>query len=358
MKAVCVTPGKKNSAQIMDVPIPDIKDDEVLVRSIRAGICGTDREIHQGDYGTPPKGRDYLILGHESLGVVEKTGPLSQGLAKGDLVVRAVRRPCGCKNCMGGLNDMCPTGKFTESGIKELQGCMAEYFADTPQYLFKLQKDQEGYGVLVEPQSVVEKVWDQACKIQRRLEWEPHKAIVVGAGPIGLLQAMLLRDAGLEVYVIARSPAGNIKSKIVEAIGGQYISTQEICLEDIPRMTGLADIVVEASGDSGMAFESLGWCANNGVVGLTSITGGGKRISIPSDRINFDHVLGNKVTFGSVNANRDDYLRGIKNLERFQNRWPDALCSIFTRRYGLKDALQAMLSDSKDIKTTIEISDL
>jgi len=334
--------------------VTDVGYGELLIRSIRAGVCGTDREIHQGLYGKAPQGSDYLILGHESLGVVEKAGRGVAGYDLGDVVVRAVRRPCGCKNCSAGSNDLCPTGDFTESGIKELHGCMAEYFKDSPAYLFKIPRELADVAVLLEPQSVVEKVWRQANLIQRRLIWEPKKAIVIGAGPIGLLQSMLFVAEGLETYVVARSKYGNVKSRIAESVGARYLSASEYSIEGIRKAAGLADIVVDASGDSSMAFESFGLCANNGVVCLTSITGGDKAYQIPSDRFNLDIVLGNKVAFGSVNANRVDYEIGIIRLASFMERWQNSLYSMFTRRLQVADCVKAMDSDSSDIKTTIE----
>ncbi len=359
MKAIAVLPGQPYSAHLRDLPTPEINDDEVLVRSTRAGVCATDREINQGLYGTAPLGQEYLVLGHESSGVVERVGKNVSGFSVGQSVVRAVRRSChSCRNCHAGANDMCSTGNVIESGIKELDGCMAEYWKDQPSYLIPVPHDLADVSVLLEPLSVVEKAWRQAQQIQQRLSWEPRKALVMGAGPIGLLQAMLLADYGVEVSVLARSPPGNLKSRIVEQIGAQYYSTSLLTLDDIAKKVGLVDFVVEASGDSHLAFVAMKMIRNNGVVCLTSITGGNTQMTIPSDKINLDYVLGNKVMFGTVNANLVDYQRGVQDLERLMNRWPGLLPQLFTRRVALSNFEQAFAPARDDIKVTVEISSL
>jgi len=357
MKTIAVIPGKKYSAHLREVSIPSIHDHEVLVRSVRAGICGTDREIHEGLYGVAPKDEQYLILGHESSGIVTKVGKNVSGISVGQHVVRSVRRSCpSCENCNQGMNDMCSTGNFTESGIKELQGCMAEYFKDQPQYLVPITSELSEVSVLLEPLSVVEKAYRQAKEIQRRLSWKPKKALIMGAGPIGILQAMLLRDSGLEVSVLARSLPGNRKSKIIEKIGAQYLSTSCYSLDYVLKSVGKVDFVVEASGDSKLAFDALSLVGNNGVVCLTSITGGNKELTIPADKINLDYVLGNKIVFGTVNAHIMDYKQGVRSLERFMGRWPEVLPEIITRRVPLLQFTEAFQSTSDDIKVTLEIS--
>jgi threonine dehydrogenase-like Zn-dependent dehydrogenase len=357
MKAIAIFPGQKNSVHLRDIQTPDIKANEVLIRSIRCGICGTDREINEGLYGTAPLKQDYLVLGHESSGIVEKIGDAVSGIAIGDYVVRSVRRPCPtCDNCNHGANDMCTSGNFVESGIKELNGCMAEYFVDDPAYLIKINQELAHTSVLLEPISVVEKAWRQAKAIQQRLYWRPQKALIMGAGPIGLLQAMLLKEEGLDVAVVARSQEGNLKSTLVRAIGAQYYGTVTTSLDAIKEDFGNIDLIVEASGSAAMAFEAMNLVGLNGVVCLTSITGGKGDIKIPADKINLDYVLGNKVVFGTVNANLCDYQRGVHRLEKFMSRWPEVVEQIFTRRVPLSQYLEAFRSLSEDIKTTIEFS--
>ncbi|MBI2666997.1 glucose 1-dehydrogenase [Candidatus Woesearchaeota archaeon] len=355
MKAITVIPGEKYSADLRDVPIPSINENEVLIRSTQVGICGTDREIHEGLYGTAPKNEQYLILGHESSGVVAKVGKNVSGISIGQRVVRLVRRPCsGCENCNTGMNDMCSTGNFIESGIKELHGSMAEYFKDQSEYLISIPHELCEVSVLLEPLSVVEKAYRQAKEIQQRLSWKPKKALIMGAGPIGILQAMLLRDSGLDVSVVARSLPGNRKSKIIEKIGAQYLSTSLYSLDAILKSVGKVDFVVEASGDSQLAFDAMSAIGNNGVVCLTSITGGEKEITIPADKINLDYVLGNKVAFGTVNANQRDYVQGVRSLERFMNQWPEVLPDMITRRFPLVQFEQAFQLMSDDIKVILK----
>lgn len=357
MKAISIIPGIKNSVHLRDVPIPNIADSEILIHSLYAGICGTDREINQGFYGQAPKSVDYLILGHESFGVIEKVGKNVSNFVKGQYVVRAVRRSCNhCANCLNGANDLCATGDFVESGIKELHGCMAEYFKDSPNYLIPIPKEFANVAVLLEPLSVVEKVLRHANYIQTRVQWKPQKAMIIGAGPIGILQAMLFIKEHMDVYVIARSSYGNLKSRLVESIGAKYISTDGTTLENILLNIGRMDFVVDASGDSKIAFEAMNGLNNNGVLCLTSITGGNRNTLIPSDKINLDLVLGNKLVFGSVNANIIDYINGVKTLGIFMNLWPKTINAMFTRKISLDQYNLAFVPIKDDIKTIIDMS--
>lgn len=357
MKAIAVIPGKKDTVSLIDVETPAIKYGQVLVRNIRSGVCATDREINDGLYGQAPSGLDYLVLGHESHGVVEKVAKGVNSLKPGDHVVRAVRRPCdSCLPCISGSNDLCTSGGFIESGIKELSGCMSEYWVDTEQFLYKIPQEQKDVAVLLEPLSVVEKALRLSVKFREGQYWHPKTSMVIGAGPIGLLQAMLCRNRNMETYVIARSPGGNRKSQLVESIGAHYLSTKETPFHDIQVQIGKVDLIVEASGDSRMAFDSMHALANNGVLCLTSITGGQARHDVASDKLNLDIVLGNKLIFGTVNANWRDYAAGVTDLRRFMDRWPDVLPSLFTKRIALSDFRDAFASDSKDIKATIEFS--
>ncbi len=356
MKAVAVIPGKKDSAHLREVPIPRINDSELLIRSINCGICNTDREINDGLYGTAPQGSNYLIMGHESFGIVEEVGRHVSGIQKGQYVVRSVRRSCGdCPNCLAGANDMCTTGRFIESGIKELHGCMAEYFKDTHAYLIHIPQELADVAVLLEPLSVVEKAYRQAKQIQQRMVWKPKNALIIGAGSIGILQAMLLREQDLDVYVAARSKPGNLKSRLIQKIGAEYVSTLVTSLDELVSKTGRFDYILEASGDSSMVFQAMDKVANNGVLCITSITGGNKQYALPCDKLNLEYVLGNKILFGSVNANKRDYQNGVKSLIRFMERWPDVLPSMFTRRLPLAEYDKALKASSDDIKTVIEI---
>jgi len=357
MKAIAVYPGKKDSLHLRTIRKPRINKDQVLVKSLYAGVCGTDIEINQGLYGTAPKGEDYLILGHESVGIVEKVGNNVSKLKEGDYVVRTVRRPCNdkeCLNCKNDSNDMCITGNYVESGIKKLHGVMAEYFIDSPEFLLTVPEEYKEVAVLLEPLSVVEKATREAFLIQNRLNWNPQKALVVGAGSIGLLEAMTLRNKGLETFVFAKSLKGNLKSKIVKEMGAEYISSQEKTLFELKEEIGNIDLIVEASGNSEMVFQAMDILGNNGVLALTSVTPDNNKLIIPSDKINFNFVLGNKTLFGSVNANYFDYIKGVQEFIAFNNKWPNLIEKLITKKVELKDFKEAFIKERDDIKSVIK----
>jgi len=359
MKAICVIPGERDSIHLKDVPKPEINDDDnVLVKVLYAGVCGTDLEINDGLYGEVPEGSDYLIAGHESLGVVESIGEkaaLRSGIGIGDYVARTVRRPCpSCVNCDNGDNDMCITGDFTEAGIKGLHGVMAEYYVDDPQYLVKVPNDHREVGVLTEPLAVVLKGSRQAYDIQlARLRWEPERALVIGAGPIGLLQAMELRITGLETYVVARSKR-NLKSQLVEEIGAKYVSTQDISLQRLAEVIGNIDLIVDASGNSSMAFQAMEVLGNNGVLVRSSVTGGESKHIVSTAEINKAFVLGNKLEFGTVNANILDYRTAVSYFSKFEKLWPGLTQRLITRKVPVEDFRDAFVRERDDIKVVLE----
>ena len=205
MKAVAVTPRVDNSMALLDAPDPQLGERDVLVKVVRVGICGTDMEIKQAEYGTAPTGSDHLIIGHEALGRVAEVGPLVRDFAVGDYVVASVRRPCPhrhCRPCRSGISDMCVTGDYKERGINSLHGYLAEFYSEDEQRLTRIPPELEPVGVLLEPLSIVEKAIRQTFKIQERLPWTVERAFVLGAGAIGLLGAMLLRLQGIQTYVL------------------------------------------------------------------------------------------------------------------------------------------------------------
>lgn len=350
MKAITIKPKQKGALSLREVEKPECAENQVLVRVLDAGVCRTDLEIYEGLYGDAPEGLDYLIIGHECLGAVEETNtPLFR---PGELVTRTVRRPCtqNCLNCASDENDMCLTGDYVETGIKGLHGDMAEYFAESQGYLVKLPEKLRDVGVLMEPMSVVEKALRQSFKVQRRYRWEPRRALVYGAGPIGLLSAMCLRLKGLETYVCAWSRPGNLKSEIAEKIGAKYASAQEDTLE------GKFDLIIEASGSSDRIKDAFGYLATNGVLCLTSITGNKGTVPFPLEEINLDIVLGNKTIVGIVNANIIDYMQGIIDFAHFEQYWPGLTEKLITRRLKPEQYLEAFVKEQGDIKTVIEFS--
>lgn len=355
MKAIALYPGERDSIHLRDIKKPIPSEGEILVKILEVGICGTDREIVDGLYGESPDNSDFLVLGHENLGIVEKG---SGGFKKGELVVATVRRPCpeNCLNCSRGENDMCLTGNYKERGIKGLHGYMAEYYADEPAYLVKIPPELKDVAVLLEPLSIVEKAVEQAFRIQRRLEWEPKNALVLGAGPVGILATLILRNMGLTTYTYARSPKGNLNSMLVEKCGATYISASDISLSSIPAKIGNIDIIIEASGDARLSLEAVCVLRKNGVLALTGISGEGRKIKISPGCINLEMVLGNKVVFGTVNANKRNFESGVRHLKEFQERWPGLLNRMITRRVSMEDFKEAIQKSNEDIKVVMEVS--
>lgn len=356
MKAVAVTPGKPESARLIDVPPPVPDRHEVLVRVMQVGIDGTDMEINEGLYGEAPPGSDYLIMGHESLGVVESAPPNS-GFEPGDLVVATVRRPCPqrCLNCREGESDMCITGDYSERGIKALHGYLTEYYTEAPEYLVKVPPELRHVAVLLEPLSIVEKAITQVYRIQERMHWQPKTALVLGAGTIGLLATMLLQNLGLSTHTLATRPPGSDKAVRVELTGAEYLSSRDHSMEDIHRELGNIDIIIEATGNSTVVFEAMRILGTNGVMSLIGVTGGDKRLEVCADCLNLEFVLGNKVVFGSVNANRSYFEKGILHMIEFKQRWPRLLDSMITRRHRIEDYAEALQRQRDDIKTVIEL---
>ncbi len=306
MKAVVVTPKQANSGRFQEVPNPVPKPGEVLVRVQEVGIDGTDAEILEGQYGEAPPGEDYLIIGHESLGQAETVTHGVEDLGPGDWVVAMVRRPdpIPCRNCAAGEWDMCLNGLYTERGIKGAHGFLADYYVEEPRYLVKLQDDLARVGVLLEPLTIAEKALDQIDRIQSRLVWEPERTVVLGAGPVGLLAALLLRLQDLEVHVYDRTGPG-LKSELVEAMGAHYIWAEKQRLDHkLADEIGPIDIIFEATGYSPLAFDAMDTVAPNGIVCLSGVSGGGRTIQVSADHLNLELVLGNRVVFGTVNANR------------------------------------------------------
>lgn len=355
MKAVVVAPRVPNSARVTDVPDPQMTNDQVLVRMVRAGICGTDAEINSGAFGDAPPGVDYLILGHENFGQVERVGSRASRFKKGDYVVATVRRPCDCINCAAGESDMCMTEKFSERGVRREHGYLAEYYADAEEHLVKIPPHLRQVAVLLEPYSIVAKgVW-QTWKIQERMVWQPRTALVTGAGTIGLLAALALRARGLEVVICARSKEGTMNSILAREAGLAYVSLQDTPLEEIPKLMGeRVDVIFEATGHGPTAVKALDLVTTNGVVILNSVTSASQKVTLDSDALNMRMVLGNMLAFGIVNANRKYFEMGVQAFEEFERRFPGILERMFTRRVALND-FSTDVFERSGVKTTIEI---
>src|SRR5688572_11112869 len=277
MRAIVVRPGVRDSIHMRDMPDPRLKPDQVAVKMIRAGLCRTDAEISHGLFGQAPEGDEFLILGHENFGVVEEVGKKVKGFKAGDLVVSTVRRPCGhCYTCKHGENDMCLSGDYTERGIMRRHGFMAEYYVESPQWLNKIPKAVQDIGVLLEPMSVVEKGIDEAYRLQKRLPWQPKTALVLGAGPVGLLAAAVLRARGLDTYVVGREGPQDVRAKMVTKMGAKYQSVASKSLFDVQKEIPPIDLAIEATGAATVVFAAMQILGRNGVLCLLSVTGGFK----------------------------------------------------------------------------------
>jgi threonine dehydrogenase-like Zn-dependent dehydrogenase len=357
MKAIVVRPGVHDSIHMRDMPDPKMKPDQVAVKMLRVGLCGTDAEINHGLYGKAPDGDEFLILGHENLGVVEQVGKKVKGWKAGDLVVSTVRRPCGvCPQCKAGENDMCSSGQYTERGIMRRHGFMAQYYVESPAFLNKIPKAIHDFAVLLEPMSVVQKGIDHAYLLQRRLKvWKPRFAIVLGAGPIGLLAASVLRARGLRVAVVGREDPSDMRVGLVKRLGAEYVCVANKALPDVPKETGHPDIVIEATGVSRVVFDAMEILGPNGVLCLLSVTGGDTMNSEPIDLINQKLVLGNQVVFGSVNANPRHFAQGVKDFVTIDKKWPGVMGQLLTNRIPWQDHKTWFTERGGGIKSTLEI---
>lgn len=355
MRAVAVVPGVHGSAHVEDhAPEPARADGDVVVRVLEAGVCGTDVEIHEGMYGAPPAGSDFLILGHENLGVVESSSAGAH-VQPGDLVVATVRRPCPerCLPCARGQNDMCLTGNFQERGIRGLHGFMSERYAESPAYLVKLPPALRPFGVLMEPMSVVQKGIDHAYRIQERFSWQPRTAVVIGAGPVGILAAVALRLRGLDVTVMAREREGHFKDGMLGEAGITYVSTETVPLSGAAAALPPIDLVFEATGAVSVVVPAMRMLAANGVCILSSVTGGSESLPIDVAAWNREMVLGNRVAFGTVNAGRAHFEAGARDLEIAESRLPGWLSRLVTRRLPFTDIATALVRRHEDIKTVL-----
>jgi glucose 1-dehydrogenase len=356
MRAIVVKPGEKDSIHMRDMPDPKLEPDLVAVRMLRVGLCGTDAEINQGMYGKPPDGEEFLILGHENFGVVEEVGKKVKGFKADDLVVSTVRRPCGhCYACAHGENDMCLSGDYQERGIMRRHGFMADYYVESPQWLNKIPTALQDIGVLLEPMSVVEKGIDQAYRLQKRLLWQPKTALALGAGPVGLLAAAVLRARGLDTYVVGREPASDVRAQLAGKIGATYLSVADKTLFEVQKEMPPVDLAIEATGAASVAFTAIQVLGRNGVLCLLSVTGGFKTADEPIEKINQLLVLGNRVVFGSVNANPRHFAMGVKDLAIIDRKWPGVLKQLITNRLPWGEYRGWFGQRGVGIKTTLEI---
>lgn len=335
MKAIAVIPGKPDSVHLAELPPPKVSDVPdgrgVLVRVLRVGVDGTDKEINAAEYGTAPEGYSFLVIGHESFGQVEAVGPNVTEVEPGDYVVATVRRPGSSIYDLIGTNDMTTDDNYSERGITRRHGYLTEFYVDDAEYIVKVPRGLGEVGVLLEPLSVVEKGITQAYEIQRRLRvWRPRRAAVMGTGTIGILAALVLRLRGLEVTAFGKTPKPYLNSDLIEALGARYETTDDLPVIEGAQKYGPFDLIFEATGYSPIVFESMQALGKNGVLVLSSVTGGERRLEVPADKINLDFVLGNKVMVGTVNANREYFEAGVRDMSQTELAYPGWLARLLT----------------------------
>ena len=348
MKAITVEPKKAGTARFEDVPEPDVREGSVLVEAVAVGVCGTDAEIVEGKYGWAPPGRARLVLGHESLGRVLDPGPAG-GLKKGDLVVGIVRRPdpVPCPNCAVGEWDMCRNGQYTERGIKQLDGFMSERWRIEPEYAMKLDASLGILGVLLEPTTVVTKAWEQVTAVGQRAFWEPHTVLVTGAGPIGLLAALVAKQHALEVHVLDRMESG-AKPDLVRSLGATYHHGAVSGVGFEP------DVIVECTGVGQVIIDSIQAVGAGGVVCLTGVGSGGRTLGLPIADVASAVVLRNNVVVGSVNANKRHWYKAAEALARADRSW---LARLLSRRERPENFARALERGPEDVKVAIQFAE-
>lgn len=344
MRALTTLPGTPRSLSLDRVPEPPLEGGEVLVATRAIGVCGTDREISAGAYGSAPPGEERLILGHESIGRVLEA-PAGSALATGDWVVGIVRQPdpVPCPNCAVGEWDMCRNGLYTEHGIRALHGFCSDRYRTRAQYLVKVPPGLGVLGVLLEPTSIVAKAWEQIARIGRRAHWQPRNVLVTGAGPIGLLAALLGMQRGLDVHVFDRVTDGP-KPELVRELGASYHSGAfDACGDGW-------DVVLECTGAAAIFFGAIEAAARDGIVCLTGVSSGSHLLKINAAALNRELVLENNVVFGTVNANRRHYEQAAAALALAQRGWLERL---ITRRIPVEQFAQAFEPRAGDVKTIL-----
>lgn len=348
MKAITVEPKEPGTARLEDVAEPDLRDGSVLVEAIAVGVCGTDVEIVEGKYGWAPAGKTRLVLGHESLGRVLEPDP-SGCLKKGDLVVGIVRRPdpVPCPNCAVGEWDMCRNGQYTERGIKQLDGYMSERWRIEPDYAIKVDNSLGLLGVLLEPTTVVTKAWEAVMAVGQRSFWEPRTVLVTGAGPIGLLAALLGAQRGLEVHVLDRAQSGP-KPDLVRSLGATYHTGPITAVGFEP------DVIIECTGAGQVISDSIRGVGSGGVLCLTGVGSGGPTSALSTADVATQVVLQNKLVVGTVNANKRHWYKASGALARADRMW---LAQLITRRESPENFANALQRRPDDIKVVVQFSE-
>jgi threonine dehydrogenase-like Zn-dependent dehydrogenase len=365
MKAVAVVPGKPNSVHLARLARPSVDEvpsgQGVLVKVLRVGVDGTDREINAAEYGAAPPGYEFLIVGHEGFGIVEAVGPAVTTVRPGDYVVATVRRPGSSFYDAIGYPDLTTDDQYFERGINLRHGYLTEYYVEDAEFIVKVSRGLRHVGVLLEPMSVVEKGIAVASDVQRRLRvWRPRKAAVMGAGTVGLLASLVFRLRGLDVTTFGRSTRPYLNAELVDAIDARYVSTTDQSIADAARQYGPFDVIFEATGSAAVVFEAMSALGKNGVLVLSSVTGGNHTLSVPADRINLEFVLGNKAMVGTVNANREAFENGVRDMAQAEAEYAGWLSRLLTHRVnGLenyRELFDRLTSPNGAIKVYCEVT--
>ena len=372
MRAVWLEGGRLEVREVPDPGPP--RDDEVLLRILEVGICGTDRELLHEGFEAPPGGAG-LVPGHEALAQVVACGPAAEWAQPGDLVVPMVRLPCPharCGPCRAGRQDFCVTGDYAERGIVRAHGFLAERVVVPEGALVKVPPPLRGVAVLAEPLSIAEKTLEEARAVQERLPapgwtddgphgtgpWKPHRraALVLGAGPVGLLAAMALSARGFRTFVFSREPPDGPRSRLVKAFGAEYLSAATLPLAGARGRIEPFDLVFEATGAAQAAFDALPLLAPNGLFVLTGVPGRRGPVELPAARLVRDLVLGNQALLGVVNAGRNHLSAAVRDLAHFLVTWPDALAALVTGRLPLTRAAEALERGPGTVKQVVEVA--
>ena len=366
MKAIAVRPGTPNSVHLPELEKPSVSDVAdgrgVLVKVLKVGVDATDREINDALYGNAPAGYDFLVIGHECFGIVEEVGDAVRKVKPGDYVTCTVRRPGGSIFDKIGRSDITSEEEYYERGINLRHGYLTEYFVDDEEFIVRMPVGLKHLHVLAEPMSCAAKAVEQAFLAQKRLQvWEPKRAWVTGSGQIGLLSTLILRLRGMEVFTIARGQKPNLKAEIAEGMGATYVSTSERSLKELAAEHGKPDLIIEATGSSAIAFECMEMLGHNGCIVWTSITGGQRTVDVPSDHVNLNWVLGNKLLVGSVNANFRHFEAGISDLALGEVTFPGVLEKILTNPVdgleGYTEMMRLLVEDKDALKVYVNVAE-
>lgn len=339
MKAIAIIPGKKD-AFLTERPEPSVSaPDDIKLKILQVGICGTDREEVEGGRADAPAGSKELVIGHENFGRVVEVGDKVTRVKPGDFAMFTVRRDCEPCIC-GHHNDMCFTGNYTERGIRGRDGYQVEYAVDKARYLIKIPETIKHLGVLAEPMSVSEKAVNEAVRIQcaRLPEANPatwlqgKQVLVAGLGPIGLLGAFILRLRGARVLGLDIVDENTLRPTVLKEIGGKYVNGKKVQTPDLDDTFGQIDLIFEATGIPQLEFELIDALGINGIYVLTGIPAGSRPLNITGAPLLQQMVLKNQVMVGSVNAGITDFERGIEELTEADRKYHDAIGKMITGR--------------------------